>query len=302
MSPFAALKHRLVDYLWLRALKRDQSRLGRVAAPRYTRYLRKCQRVFAGPPPAPEALVRARSFQAQGFAAFSSPALTAIAASISNRLAAEERAGLPIWDGDGRYARADIATTFPELEALFLGEVADFIRAVYRAEFKIFFGVLYKSERLADAAAGSQLWHADGGPGTCINLMFYLSEATAENGAMECLPWPCTLEIFSRERPALRGKQDGALSKAGQRDVRTSWYHKEIVSRHASQVVRPVGGPGLVLAFRNNILHKGGFPEPGHSRKVCVFHIYPAERPVPFSCYHDRGLGKGDAYPMDPAC
>jgi hypothetical protein len=56
-----------------------------------------------------------------------------------------------------------------------------------------------------------------------------------------------------------------------------------------------------VLAFRNNVLHRGGFPLPGHERKVCVFHLYPAAQAVPFAAYLERGLGKTASYPVNPA-
>jgi hypothetical protein len=57
----------------------------------------------------------------------------------------------------------------------------------------------------------------------------------------------------------------------------------------------------MVLAFRNNSLHRGGFPEPGHTRYVCVFHCYPSDRPTRYERYREHGILKPGSYPADPA-
>ena len=120
---------------------------------------------------------------------------------------------------------------------------------------------------------------------------------------MECLPWNETLSVFEQERAAIRRQRPSAMvpDKESERDRRCAWYAAHIDRAHASEVVQPVGEPGLVLAFRNNLLHKGGFPEPGESRMVFVFHLYPGETAFDFKDYVNGGMGKTDSYPRDPA-
>jgi len=58
---------------------------------------------------------------------------------------------------------------------------------------------------------------------------------------------------------------------------------------------------GLLVPFRNNILHKGGYPEAGRVRYVCVFHLYPSVTATPFERYRKVGIAKVASYPKDPA-
>ena len=148
---------------------------------------------------------------------------------------------------------------------------------------------------------------SDGGPGTCINVMFYLSEGTSSNGAMEVVSWKDSKKIFADERPALRkllatrAPQDGSkMARLKAREILTEWYREQIAARRVS-VEQPTGEAGLVLAFRNNTIHKGGFPDPERVRYVIVFHVYPSTSPLAYDTYRRLGAAKTGALPADPA-
>lgn len=295
------------DELTYRSIRRHRSRLGRDVAPRYTEYLRACRSAFPGTPPVPAEMMRAvDEFERKGFTSFWTEETGRLAGRILQRIQEEERHATDVWDDDYRYRR-ELYTTFPEIEEFFRGDLGRFLSATYRAHFKIYFGILYKSERLTDRPAGSQLWHADGGPGTCINVMIYLKDVEAADGAMECLPWEQSLQLYRRELPLVRqwlaaaAREGRTPTREELRDLRCVYYRREIEQHHRHAVEQPTGRAGLIVPFRNNILHKGGYPEAGRTRYVCVFHVYPADRPTPWERYRVRGIAKMANFPRDPA-
>lgn len=290
------IRDAISDRLWLRAVRKHKSRLGRKAAPKFTDYLNHCrQRNPVDPTNNPDILAAARSFDKAGVSSVQTEQSHQLAQSLLRKIKDEER-GSQIWDSEGRYANGDIFGKFEEIEEVLRGDAGDFIRAIYGANFKIFYGVLYRSVRDHDEPEGSQLWHADGGPGTCINFMYCLSSVSVKNGSMECLPWSQSVEIYARERAALR-----AAGADLSRDVRADHYKSEIKQRFADCVVQPESEPGLLYAFRNNCIHKGGFVQPGEERYVIVFHVYPSMEPTPFERYRSEGIGKRSPNPDDPA-
>ena len=291
------------------SIRTHGSRLGRPAAGRHSEYLERSRRSFAGPRPEPDGVVALAvdEFQAKRSATFRTDETARLAGSMFARVREREAAGEPIWDADMRYS-GDIYKSFSEVEALFRGPLGTFLTAHYGAYFKIWYGIMYKSENHGDAPSGSQLWHSDGGPGTCINVMFYLHEVTKADGAMEALPWSETLAVYrdevlgrEPERRIARAARDRTLTPADERAILCEWYREEIERRFADRVAQPTGGGGIVFPFSNNILHKGGYPERGHTRYVCVFHCYPSHEPTRFEAYRAEGIPKRGSYPKDPA-
>jgi len=300
MSTLTRLRRAVGMRLELQAVTKHRSRLGRHAAPRYSEYLETCRAEFRGAPATtPELADKAREFEDKGFTSFWTAENQGLADAMLGKIRREEANGVDIWDADGRYCD-EIYTSFPEIEQLFQGSLGAFLTSVYRAHFKMFFGVLYKSERIAAAPTGSQLWHTDGGPGTCINVMFYLKDVSQEDGAMECLPWDASLAIYRKE--LCSGEiQRRIRSGENERDVKCGLYLDEISKSYRVRVEQPQGKAGLLVPFRNNILHKGGYPEAGRLRYVCVFHVYPSATATPFARYRSAGIAKTGSYPKDPA-
>jgi len=304
MTVLTRFKRAVGRRLELQAVRKHRSRLGRHLAPRYSEYLEACRAAFAAAPATtPEISGKAREFDAKGFTSLWTPENQKLANAMLDRIRGEEARGVHIWDDVGRY-RDEIFTTFPEIEQLFRGALGAFLTAVYRAHFKLFFGVLYKSERIADAPIGSQLWHTDGGPGTCINVMIYLKDVRPEDGAMECLPWDASLAIYEKELCSGEVEQrlrSAAARGESERDVKCGLYLDEISRSYRTRVEQPHGKAGLIVPFRNNILHKGGYPQAGRDRYVCVFHVYPSATATPFERYRKMGIAKVASYPKDPA-
>lgn len=291
-----SLKQKISTWLWFRTLARHRSRMGRHDAPRYTQFAKRAQAAARNLPNDPEVLKLGQQFRDQGYTWFLNVETEALARGIQDRLTEEIRTHGKdqVWATDSRYALGDIYQRFPEIDAMFRGTVGEFLRAALGSEFKIYFGILYHSTHDPDGPSGSQRWHSDAGPGTCINLMFCVSEVGPQNGAMEILSWPSSMQLFKREATQ-------RLHKHLKGDALHEFYETEISENFPDAVRQPQAGPGLVYPFLNNTVHRGGYPEAGHERTVCVFHIYPADTPAPLDRYRKDGITKTASYPKDPA-
>jgi hypothetical protein len=286
-------------------MRTHRSRIGWRVAPVYTRYLSRCRREapVAVEPVGPVADA-VDVFCRDGAAAFWTPGTGRVAEAVSRRIAAREAAGERLWKRSSEVENTsnyvgDPWSDFPELSDLFSGDLGDFLMAYYGSHFKILYGTLYRSVNDATRKA-SQLWHSDGGPGICINVMYYLHDTTPAHGTLETLPWDASLEIYEREKTAARRGEFERF--AGSRRDRTCAFYEQEIDRHYKQrLSRPSGKAGLVVPFLNNTLHRGGFPDPGFSRTAIVFHCYPSHRPTNLERYRTSGITKTMPYPKDPA-
>ena len=139
------------------------------------------------------------------------------------------------------------------------GPLDQFLSSFYECPHAIFYGKSYKSEH-EPIRSGSQLWHADGGPGTCVIVMIYRSDVMPQDGPLQLVTWQRSLEIF-RDEP-----------QRASRDQLCAYYEDRIGGDYQSIT----GKRGTIIAFTNNTLHRGGFPAPGHSREVSIYHVYPS--------------------------
>ena len=314
MTPLRAVKDRIADHLEYRSIKRYRSRLGWRDAPRYEHYLKACQQRVAAPvieaarsPLIDQAVER---FERTGVTWLQTDETAALARSIRSRVLEAEANGAPHWEvaaPNNLGYRAEIYREFEEVEALLKGVAGNLLTSIYRSHFKISAGRLYRSKRTQDTAAGSQLWHTDSAPGTLLKVMFYLHDIGPEHGAIELLPWAGSLSIFRTMRPDLRARlreverRDGTPTRDERRAVSARYLGDRVENELANHVIRTAGPAGQVVIFLNNLVHRGGFPDPGHVRDVMLFSILPSDVLPPFDEYKRLGVAKKGPYPKDPA-
>ena len=302
-----AIRSLMSDWRWERAIERTRSRLPYEQGDRFMDYLMACRRAYESTEPdEPQMEALAREYWANGFCRFMPTRGGELAASMRARVARlAEAAGPDAWRDDRFYA-GDTYRDFPEIQELLKGDLGKLYRAIYRAQFKIFYGMVFRSIRRADVPLYSQLWHADGGPGTCVISIFALSDIGPHNGGTELLPWPQSVELMRAER-----RNAGALAaeaaalgpdadRFALRDIKCRFYERTINERFAAHVVQMSGPPGTLFCFSNNVIHRGGYPMPGNEREVALLHAYPAIGPVPFEAYETRGIEKTAGYPANP--
>lgn len=307
---------KLSNYLWLNSLKKHRSRMSIFEAPIYTVYSKECQKIFSKNNLKKDDTLQKKytfkkDFEIDGVCSIQTAKTSSLAKSILNKIIKEEKETV-IWSNNdsGRYIKGDIYCSFPEIEKLFREELSIFLEEIYNSYFKIFYGIIYKSstKNRMLIPQGSQLWHSDSGPGTCINLMISLSELTKNNGAMEILPWKYSFEIFKEERAYMRKfehimknpENDNYKNKLHYQKIRSEFYGRKISEEYSGCIVQPQGRNGTVIAMANNIIHKGGFPNINQSRYVCLFHIYPSNKPTPYKTYRASGIQKNGPYPKTP--
>ncbi len=268
----------------------------------YTKYYNLCRKGFSRRTVDKSILYHANNFKRNGFCSFSTLNSTIAANEILKKIKEEESSNK--WLPDQSYDLNNFFTKFPKLKNLFENEIKDLINSIYNSNFSIFFGVLYKSENKGKPPEGSQIWHTDGGPGTCINLMFCLSEVNEKNGSMQCLPWNISKKILIDLYDDFNKiTTKGLLDKSNKIDVRKQKSNiiKDIINKnYFKHVYQPASKPGLIYAFRNNCIHAGGYTEPNQMRYVCVFHIYPNNKNIDFSQYLKKGINKTSPFPINP--
>ena len=246
-------------------------------------------------------------FNEHGVTSWMTESSKEIAEQIGKRIKDKEKSDPTVWSDQMRFNR-DILGEFPELENIFHDSLSEFFFRVYGTSYKIFYGVLYKSIGSGTPWSGSALWHRDGGPGTCINVMYGISAVSKENDSLMCISKRHTLELTKRQflnaRKHLNNRYIDNSIDAISMDRRqvTSNYIAEILENEVGySVIQPTGGAGLIIPFLNNNFHRGGHPKFGQSRYVCVFHVYPSKDPVDWDEYRRNGIIKTASYPEYPS-
>lgn len=305
------LRHQASDFMWRRSLRRYESNMEWRSAHRYHDYLKRCQRAFdEAVPELDDELKRAlRDFRNDGVSKFITDETAGLASAIAETMTRREADGDMVWGTETSDVRQNLYTgdlwfDFPEVRALLRGPLTRLLIAHFRAWPKFLYGTAFRSQRLRDHPIGSQLWHSDSGPGTCVNVLVLLSDVGEHDGALQVVPWPETFETFQQQPSVMRKRladAPEAVDKVAQREILCRYYEESIEAGMADKVRAMTGPIGTVVPFRNNCLHRGGFPEAGHERKVMIFHCYPSHRPTNWDHYDRNGLGKSEGYPRDPA-
>lgn len=313
------LKRPISQALNMRALGKYKSKLGWRDAPRYEKYLEACRTAFSGTLPNAEKYKDgAAEFNKLGTTAVWDENLETVANEMFARVTTWEAEGRDIWNipqdalyGAHQTYNGDVWKDFPELERAYRGVIGDMLMNIFKSDFKIYYTSLAKSVGIQDEPVGSQQWHNDAGPGSCIIVAMYLHPTDKTSGCLQTLPWEYSLEIYHGERAyddvaqakycAEQKMQIKDLDKLTIRSLRHVYYDSEIQSKYKDKVRMPFGKAGSAVLFYNNILHRGGHPDLGNERYALLMHCYPADKPTPYDQYRQTGLKKPAGYPLDPA-
>ena len=246
-------------------------------------------------------------FNHKGFTSLQTIENNKFALSILKKIKIKDKSSKNFWDNDKNYREysQNIFLDFEELEKVFKGTLGKLLRNIYQCDFNIFRGkMLHSKTSNDDNASGSQLWHSDGNPGTCINVMFYITEASSKMGAIEILPWEKSKILLNERRLTLKEGtnklvKSSQLDKNMTRKISTDFYKNKIDNGYKKFVETRTGDPGLICLFLNNTVHKGGFPDKGKERYVCIFQCYPSDTQANFRDYKKNGFGSAISYPRN---
>ena len=185
-----------------------------------------------------------------------------------------------IEDYNSIYLQDDVLKTFPELENLLTNVLEPVLNKIYKSNYKVFFAVMFKSIPFLNKPTGSQLWHSDGAPGTCVNIIFYPNGVTQSQGAMEFINWKNSRRILIKCNKHIRNNfQNDLFSKDQIRTEKANFYQK-CITENKIDVKQPTSKKGAVLLFKNNCIHKGGYPKENFERLSIILNVYPhCEKP-----------------------
>ena len=239
------------------------------------------------------------SFKEKGFYKFSNSRTIKVAEIVFKKIKKLENLEKNFWKENGRASIVNIRNYFPELDKLFEGEACAIISSVFKSHFKIYYGVLNKNIGTKENREGSQLWHNDGGPGTCVNMMFYLSDVNKKHGPLQIIDWKKTKKIYWHERTKLN-KFRALKTKDEYRQFRSEEIERLNSENGIEKFDTMTGKKGTVILFSNNTYHRGGFPDLNEKRVVIIFHLYPSNIPIKQIFNKYESIEKCGPYPKTP--
>ncbi len=223
----------------------------------------------------------ADEFNLKGFATFSNKRIEKNSRKILEKIVYIEDP----WDQKD-YLKGSASQEFKkEFINIFENGVDEFIKSAFKSDYKIFFHQLYKSTRISkdQVPENSALWHADGGPGICMNLMICHTPVNKFNGAMKVIPWVYSKKMLARTfykyKKWTRSQTKSSLDKFSRLEKRSikCTNLKNIIEKESIKYFQPnTQKSGLIYAFQNNCVHAGGFTEINQERIVSVMHVYPS--------------------------
>ena len=191
-----------------------------------------------------------------------------------------------IWDDNNSFKGSPTEEFRGNFFNIFANGVDEFIKDTFKSDYFIFYHILYKSNRFSKdkKPENSQLWHADGGPGICMNLMVCHTPINKNNGAMKIIPWKNSRDLLTklyfRYKQLIRMEKNNnqflKLNRNSLREIKCKILENVIESNSLNYFQPNYSKPGTICAFQNNCVHAGGYTDLGMERIVSVFHIYPS--------------------------
>ena len=227
-------------------------------------------------------LKEAKSYNKLGYITFSNEEITKNCILILKKLNQKGN----IWDNSNTFKGSPTEEFRINFLNIFANGVDEFIKDTFNSDYFIYYHVLFKSNRfLKDKKPeNSQLWHADGGPGTCMNLMICHTPINHNNGAMKIIPWNKSRDLLTKLyfdykqviRMRKKNNQFHDLNRNYLREIKCKIL-ENMIERNSLNYFQPnYSRPGKIFAFKNNCVHAGGYTDLGMERIVSVFHIYPS--------------------------
>ena len=240
-------------------------------------------------------------FNEKGFVTFSNNKIRRNCEIILNKLESSRN----IWEESNSFRGFPTDAFRVELIEIFRSGVDQFIKDTFSSDYYIFYHVMYKSERLKidKKEEGSELWHADGGPGTCMNLMICHTPINKNNGSMKIINWEKSKQILSRlfyENKQINKNISPPNSRKKRLYLRKLKCEilKDIIKEDSIKYFQPNSqNSGIIYAFRNNCVHAGGYTELGNKRIVSVMHIYPSTKKTSLNEKFLQNHEKTNSYP-----
>lgn len=185
---------------------------------------------------------------------------------------------------------SEVALTFaPQIFNLLKKAESD-VFSYYGSYFQTYWILIQRTTPGKTTAASSFGWHIDDNPKEFMKLFVYLNDVFDTNGAFRAFSWKHSRKIL------LKGfRSNGEVTRVNAQPLADNYLAKK---SHALKVLE--GPEGTVLAFDNNLVHKGTAPETGYRHAIQI-PIYPSKNPLTLEMVERSLLSprKRD-YPQNP--
>lgn len=289
---------------WLK-LQLFKSPMEEYASLKYTIYKLKAQLIyfFSKKKFLDKHNISANKFNKSGYAVFSNYEIEK-----NNQVILNKIYEIPnVWNEKNTLDYSNIKGLKNEFIKIFNNGVDEFIKSAFKSDYKIFYHILYRSKNTDEQIPeGSSLWHADGGPGICMNLMICHTPVNNFNGAMKVVSWNKSKNLLAKtfynyKKWYLNQSEETlkSLDRISHRLVKCESLKKLIVDNSINYFQPNTNKSGLIYAFNNNCVHAGGFTNPGFERIVSVMHIYPSNKITSLRDKFEKDLEKKESYPKN---
>jgi hypothetical protein len=150
-----------------------------------------------------------------------------------------------------------------------LKDVEPHITSYYGSYFQPYWIRIQRTTPGETTAASSFGWHIDDNPKELMKIFVYLNDCSKSNGAFRAFSWKHSRKILFK----------GFRSNGEQTRVNYQPLVDRYLKKFPESLMVLEGLGGTVLAFDNNLVHKGTAPEIGFRHAIQI-PIYPAKKPV----------------------
>ena len=153
-----------------------------------------------------------------------------------------------------------------------LTQVKEPVEAYFGSHFRPYSISVQKTMPGKVDVASSFGWHIDDNPKELIKVFVYLNDVKESNGAFRAFPWKTTKQLLAK----------GFRSFDSESRTKNHSWIDSFLSHNQHKLKILEGEGGTVLAFDNNLVHKGTAPQQGF-RIAIQIPVIPAKEPFALS-------------------
>lgn len=164
------------------------------------------------------------------------------------------------------------------------------VNTYYESYFQPYWIKIQRTTPGKTTAASSFGWHIDDNPLELMKIFVYLNDVSESNGAFRAFAWKHSRRILLK----------GFRSNGEETRIKAQPLADKYLKRHPKSLKVLEGVMGTVLAFDNNLVHKGTAPRVGFRHAIQI-PIYPSKVPLTLEMVKLSLLSpQARDYPLNP--
>jgi hypothetical protein len=163
----------------------------------------------------------------------------------------------------------ELSVQYTDMLFKILKQAEPYVTAYYGSYFQPYYMLIQRTTPGKTTAASSFGWHIDDNPKELMKLFVYLNDVSESNGAFRAFPWSFSRKILMK----------GFRSNGESTRVNAQPLADNFLSKNPGALKILEGSKGTILAFDNNLVHKGTAPRIGYRHAIQI-PIYPSLVPL----------------------